>query len=254
MHLAAKSADASHAAVSRTLRRLPDTAFRAPFETLRGDCKRRRARVLALDDSIISVPQSFRKHGFKTYHGNRFGQRPVGLLSALIDTGTREVVDNRNERQHARTLFFSASPGDIILVNRGYFSRGLVQAADQASIKFFMRVKKNACLSVARFCTRPVARNRKVRAAPCEVGSVACRILGARHDVVRGKYYVFLTNATGSACEVASTYRRRWKVETWFRTLKHTLGFTNLQTTSTKVFRLNQDILQTPLARYPLSV
>ena len=248
MHFAAKSADASHAAVSKALRRLPDTAFRVPFETLRGDCKRRRARVLALDGSIIPVPQSFRKHGFKTYHGNRFGQRPVGLLSALIDTRTREVVDycwseNRNEREHARTLFSSASPGDIILMDRGYFSRGLVQAADQAGIKFVMRVRRNACLSVARFCTRPIARNRKVRAAPCEVGSVACRILGTRQDVVRGKYYVFLTNATGSACEVASTYRRRWKVETWFRTLKHTLGFTNLQTTSTKVFRLYLDAI-----------
>jgi len=119
----------------------------------------------------------------------------------------------------------------------------LRQAADQAGIKFVMRVRRNACLSVARFCTRPIARNRKVRAAPCEVGSVACRILGTRQDVVRGKYYVFLTNATGSACKVASTYRRRWKVETWFRTLKHTLGFTNLQTTSTKVFRLYLDAI-----------
>jgi len=47
-----------------------------------------------------------------TYHGNRFGQRPVGPLSALIDTRTQEVVnycwsENQNERQHARTLSFS---------------------------------------------------------------------------------------------------------------------------------------------------
>jgi len=121
-------------------------------------------------------------------------------------------------------------------MDRGYISNNLVQAADQAGIKFVMRVRRNACLSVARFCTRPIARNREVCAAPCEVGSVACRILGTRQDVVCGKYY-----ATGSACEVASTYRRRSKVETWFCTLKHTLGFTNLQTTSTKVFRLYLD-------------
>lgn len=229
----------TEAAVSRAFRKLPPGTFDYIRKTV-FDTGRLGGRVFALDGSVVKLPPALRQQGFQEYHrrpvmADRASANPIALLSALVDVNTREIVDfrwseKRNERTHADELFLSAKPGDIVIMDRGYFSKHLLRLADALGIRVLFRMAKRACVEVVKFLQRP---RRQMSIREAEVDRVRCRLV---HFRACGSAFTCLTTARMTAREVADAYRKRWAVETWFRSMKSDLHVKRFRTTSSAVF------------------
>lgn len=260
-------AGASDSGMSKALRRVPANTFQRIFKKLLatglkqykegpGTCGvRQKPRVLALDGSVVHVPDGFRAQGFNAYHRNRTS-RPIGLLSALVDVETRQLVNYewgkvRNERAHALCLFRQLGRGDTVIMDRGYFSRPLLQEANRLQIKVLFRVKHKACREVME-CIDRIERTRSRFAKIAHVGNVRVRIFSFR---ARGSSFHCLTNDNKrSTRDMQDLYAKRWSVESFFRSLKtgmHLREWVSIQTTSPVVFK---HILDCALLHYAVSL
>jgi hypothetical protein len=214
----------------------------------RYDEERRRSqpRVLALDGSVVHVPRCFERDGYSTYHRfqGREGSRPIGLLSCLVDVETREVVaykwgERRNERAHAAELFRRVDPGSLIIMDRGYFSEHLLCTADSLGIKVLFRVRSNANGQIRNFTSQRfvAGSRRRRRCTDVEIGGVHARLFQYR---AQGTTFTCLTTSRLALQHLAELYRKRWSVETFFRSWKGVLRFKHRvshDTTSPLVFK-----------------
>lgn len=245
---------ACSSAVSRALRKVPENAFGSVFQELRThrqqiDGTRKRPRVLALDGSVVYVPRSFQRYGYRSYHRrevqpDRRGARPIGLLSCLVDVETRELVaykwgEKRSERVHAAELFQSVGSGNLVVMDRGYFSQQLLSIADAAGIKVLFRLRSNANKETKQFISsQPVAGSRRRRTSKTvDVAGVRARLFQYR---AQQTVFTCLTTSRRTTRQLMELYRKRWSVESWFRSWKGGLRFKHRvshNTTSPTVFR-----------------
>lgn len=167
----------------------------------------------------------------------------MGLLSALVDIETRRLHDYRwsthfNERTHALELFRSLRPGDAVVMDRGYFSRELLKTADRLGVKVLFRLKRDAIRQVTAW-TKGASGRRLPRTRHLDIAGVPCRLFCFR---ACGTRFLCLTTMNKPVNQLRDTYRLRWRVETFFRSLKSNLHFRNLRTTSAECFAHILDI------------
>jgi len=91
-------------------------------------------RVFALDGSWIRLPPSFAS----TQHKQK-GSNCLGLLSVLMDVRTKQTVEwrwgGKNVRNHALSVLEFLRPGDVVIMDRGYFYECLLQQASLRKVK-----------------------------------------------------------------------------------------------------------------------
>ena len=186
---------------------------------------------------MVPVPPSLRAAGFRSRSRASLGQRPLGLLSALVDVESRRLHDYRwgphfNERAHALELFPSLRAGDTVVMDRGCFSRELLRAAHRLGVRVLFRLRSNALGEVIEWTTR-AAPSRLPPTTDVEIAGAPCRLSAYR---AHGARFICLTTARGPVRQLKELYRRRWRVETFFRSLKSDLRLRNIRTTSAACF------------------
>jgi hypothetical protein len=133
-----------------------------------------------------------------------------------------------HELEVARALSFT--PGDLVLLDRGYVDFTWLYALHQQGVGFVTRLPGNIRYGVVQ--ENPVPVDSPVRADQIVRLSTAysrahypeaLRLVHYR-DPDTGKDYVFLTNRPDlTALAVADLYRQRWQIETFFRWIKQNL-------------------------------
>ena len=215
---------------------------RAAGPTLRSYMPRIRGhRLVAIDGSWISVPNS--KVLRKTLGIHRFGptrlsmKRPQVLLVVLTDALTRMPIarvvlpGSGSERAAAKVLLQHLRSDDILLADRGFQGREVLQAVQATGCRYILRVSGGTAVWRE---FRGLQRQR-IRDARIAI-TVDKQVIEVRHIRVSGgpgrprknskrETQFFLTNlpSTWSVKRIGSVYAARWGIETMFRELKCTL-------------------------------
>ena len=161
------------------------------------------------------------------------------LLDA--DAGTPQELQVTSGQVHelevARQLSFT--PGDLLLLDRGYVDFAWLFSLHQQGVGFVTRLPCNVRYQVVQ--KNPVPADAAVLADQT-IRLTTARSRGRYPETLRlvqyrdpetGKEYVFLTNRPDlSALAVADLYRQRWQIETFFRWIKQNLKIKTFYATS----------------------
>jgi len=193
-------------------------------------------RLWAVDGTDLLVPEDL-WHVFGAHRirqGEGFAQ---AHLLVLYDLASRVPVACRlsqcdpDERQRAGRLFGTLAPGDLLLIDAGFYSIGVFADLDRRGVKFVVPMRKNGqphCLQA--FGPQDglysiAASNQHWKDHPAVPRQLTVRIVTVHRKGFRPRRLVtnLLDAQAFPAEEIAQLYHRRWHIETFYRELKHTL-------------------------------
>ena len=257
---AAPSEEAFVQARARLLRVLPGyfTALLAVLgEAFESDARRRGLlywnglRLLALDGTCITLPRWKRLGEHFGYARNQRGTprpqaRMVMLLLAAVRMPWRYELTPRGQGEStvAGRLLAHVRPGDLVLMDRGFFNFGLFRQVQEAGGFFAIRRRKWLRLRTLRRLSphervvrwKPAARRWKGQTIDLRVidyhvkgfrrGAVVTNLLDEKH--VSREQFLGLGASEAWATErdyreglyQSGLYHRRWQIETAFREIK----------------------------------
>jgi hypothetical protein len=227
-------------------------------------------RLVAIDGSWITVPNS--KVLRKALGIHRIGprrrnmKRPQLLLVVLTDALTRMPIarivlpGDGSERTAAKALLRHLRTDDILLADRGYQGRELLQAVHATGCRYILRMPGG----VGAWRDFRGLQRRRVRDAACVI-TLAGHAVKLRHLRVSGgpgrprtnskrDTQFLLTNlpTPWSAKRIGALYAARWGVETMFRELKCTLegGGLHARTVAGVIQELDARCIHLTIAAY----
>lgn len=131
----------SAAAVCKARQKIPTGVFKQAMQSIQRNDSR---NIYAIDGSKVHVSPILAAQGFKTYMTNnkqvpRPAKRTMCMLSSMVNVKTGCCMDFRvtkhfNERKAAIKLFESVKPNDVLLFDRGYFSKEIVEQMNKKGI------------------------------------------------------------------------------------------------------------------------
>ena len=203
------SCDFSHTAFTKALNRCPEDVFHSMYRRLVGSTTR--SRVLAVDGSRIPLT--------KSQTGTRAGRTrstPMGLLSAIYDVNTKVIValdfsEHYDERSALKRMTTYVKAGDILVMDRGYFSEDLVALLYSQGIRFVFRMKDKVGTKKFKSIGNNIYRTTKhtpVVITKYNAGGTLFRVLHSMKI---------------SATQAKNIYKQRWDIEEVFKTLKCTI-------------------------------
>jgi hypothetical protein len=208
------------------------TALRAvPAPSFRGH------RVYALDGVRVDVPDTSRNARAFGRPGSTGKSRPFPQLLLLVLSAVQtrclraaSIHPSRTgERQPALRLLDLLQPGDLLLLDCGFYSVQFLEELVRRGISYIVRLpaslKNIQPLAEPRWfeiCTRYLPEGKKRRKKG------PSRVIRIQGHVVRytakGKSARLLTNLRLRPREIIDTYRRRWEIETAFDEIKTHVG------------------------------
>ena len=194
-------------------------------------------RTFAIDGTRMNLPRPLAETGYPLPNAN--AHYPQGLVSCLYRLETKTPVDfslsaNADERAAARAHLDALSPGDVVVVDRGYFSFVLVHAMVSRGLHPVFRLQRNSAAVFDDFIdgdrddalVRVVPKEdalRKLRAAfpgkrfdPVELRLVKC-------TAGENEYTVATTLADReryTRSDLSDLYHGRWGIEELYKTSK----------------------------------
>ena len=177
-------------------------------------------RVFVVDGTRINLPRSLQQDRHVRPSPN--AAWPQGLVSCLYRLHDRVACDfslcaGRNERKSALAHLSFCRPGDIVVYDRGCYSRAMLAAHENRNIRVVFRVRRKACSQVKAFFDSACTDRQTVLAAsgkdpePRTVRLVKCP----------GSDCVLMTTLLGgNACtpqQLADLCRQRWSIEEMYR-------------------------------------
>jgi len=217
-----ETCDFSGTAFQKAFRRCPESAFKHIYRGMTLESSQSRRRILAVDGSKIPLEKS--QTGFSGM--GRYKSVPCGLLSCMFDVNTKTIVDldfsdKCDERAALVRMLGSAKAGDVVVMDRGYYSDSLAHALQEQGIQFVFRMKKNVGHSTF---TR----------LGSDVYRTPASVVGAMTDyTLNGNRFRLFHSMRTPRRQARQLYKQRWDVEEAFKTLKCTVRL------NAKVYRVN---------------
>jgi len=193
-------------------------------------------RLWAMDGTAVNLPEDLWWH-FGAHHGSR-GYGPVqGYLVVLYDLHTRVPVRLRlgtveeKERPLAVKLLGPLGPGDLLLIDGGFYSILLFAILDRRGRKFIIPMRKNGRPKLIRKLGRNdgiyelQASKKYWKDVPGVPERMIVRMVTVQRPGFPDRRLVtnLLDPQAFPAQEIAAVYHERWHIETFYRDLKHTL-------------------------------
>lgn len=229
----------SNAAFSKARRKINPEAFRYLSEvsvrefygneeaihTFRG------FRVFAVDGTKLNLPNS--EELLEIFGSERFagGLQAQAQVSCMYDVLNDFIVDakiekfNTSERilaeEHLQNFSFHEPDRDLILMDRGYPSEGLLLRFEDKAYKYVLRTNKNEFFREVRMVSEPDA----IIERKCKDGRIL-RIRVVTVSLKNGEKETLLTNLFDKELkpeDFAEIYRLRWGIETAYDRLKNQL-------------------------------
>jgi hypothetical protein len=204
-------------------------------------------RFLAVDGSQMNLLKQIIEEDDKKFSLSKSKKFKKGLLSSIIDID-REIVINcsifnhENERKALEEQLKYIRKGDVLIFDRGYYSKELLELLLKKGIGFIFRMieKNNYCklLSTTNDLTTEIKIKKTkypLRIIKYTLESSKQRVKIYKKDVIDYEQYYLLTSLIDEEYTLdrfKELYHKRWKVETNFRYLKYyaSLGRINTKT------------------------
>ena len=111
-------------------------------------------RTFAIDGTKMNLPRPLVEAGYPLPNANT--HYPQGLVSCLYRLDTKTPVDfslsaNADERTAALAHLYALSPGDVVVLDRGYFSFVLLHAMVSRGLHPVFRLKRNSAAAFTGF-------------------------------------------------------------------------------------------------------
>jgi len=191
----------------------------------------------AIDGSGLRLPEELWPH-FGAHKGCRGDGPAQGHLVLLYDLHARTPVkmrlgpyDKAKERAFAPRLLSGLGAGDLLLIDRGFYSMKLFAYLDRRRLRFVIPMRKNG--KPKRLCRwgsddglyEIHASKRYWKNTPGVPEAMTVRIVTARRNGFSPRRLVtnLLDRDAFPADEIAAVYHERWHIETFYRELKHVL-------------------------------
>jgi len=194
-------------------------------------------RICGVDGTYVPLSLELQKSGFPTSKKNTYC---IGLISSLFDLNNKILINyrlctNHNERKGLIDQMKYLKPGDIIIMDRGYYSENLLFLLNDKGLHPIFRLKKSM-LVVKQIIEKGqtsmntnIVRNNK---------SIKFRIV--TYTINDNKYYLGTTIMNHTVSYFKDLYWKRWSVEINFRESKYLLSLNNIL--SRNQIKVRQDI------------
>lgn len=192
-------------------------------------------RVFAVDGSRINLPKGLQQEQYVRPSPN--AAWPQGLVSCLYRLHDRVVCDfnlcaGRNERKSALAHLPFNRPGDVLVYDRGYYSRTMLARHEDRELRVVFRVKRKANRQVKQFVDSEAVDEPVVLAA----GNKDAQDRTVRLVKCPGSDWVLLTNlmdaGTYTPRKLADLYHQRWSIEELYKQSKVAINVENFHAKS----------------------
>lgn len=197
--------------------------------------------IYAIDGSKIRVHLGFLKYGYKTRTCDssiRCSKRPLLMCSALLGIQTDTIVDytitkHFNERLEVYKLVQNLSIGDIILMDRGYFSSELYYYLYKKHFIPIFRLKCDANKTVSKFYRS----NKNNLFTYIKYNNEFIPIRYCKYYIEDNTYLIATTVNNLSNNKIKKLYNKRWRIEVAFKRLKSHLHINKIYSTSEFIYK-----------------
>jgi hypothetical protein len=205
---------------------------RGPVATIAAAGRWRGLRVVAVDGTLLAVPDTAANLAVYTRHrlGNGISGYPQLRLAALVACGTRSVIGAvfgpaaTGELEYARRLAVDLRTGMLLLGDRNFAATALLNHWAATGADLLVRCKSGRNLP-------PVARCRD-GSSLARLGALTVRVIDAEISIrtavgTHTGHYRLLTTLIDPgrypAAELVRLYHERWEIETAYAELKSTI-------------------------------
>ncbi|MDQ1647208.1 MAG: hypothetical protein QOJ50_3392 [Cryptosporangiaceae bacterium] len=222
-------------ALAKARRRIGPQPLAALFALIAGPAagspRWRGLLVCAIDGTTMSIPDS---PANLTAYGRQTGSHggsgyPLLRLLTIVACGSRTVIDavfgpiSTGETTCAPRLFRCLRPGMLLLADRNFAARDLIEQITATGASLLIRCKNGRNLPPVRYCPDG--------SWLAQLGQVTIRVIDAQIIVtLNGKHhtgrYRLITTLTDHqafpALDLITLYHQRWEIETAFLEMKST--------------------------------
>jgi DDE family transposase len=210
-------------------------------------------RILGTDGTFVYTVISLANEGVKKSNNNNCCKI---LVNVIYDVEKKipisyRLIDEQDERSLLKNQFNELKKNDIVIHDGGYYSAELLKKYIDNNInavfriskihdKLFKRNKNDIILPITRKRNNSKTFNKKrvVTNSDCP----KARYIKFYADIGKGKkaFYLCTTLMNYTAHEIIEMYRKRWKIETYFKSGKEDISLNNIKSKS--VNNVMQDI------------
>jgi len=231
----------SHVALIKARNKLPDNAFKDINTTLHSNILHKN-NIFAIDGSKVKMLKGKEKYGYTSRTNDqdvpRPAKNPICMLSALTGIQTDTIVNytitkHFNERQCVHELVKPLKKGDIVLFDRGYYSKDLYTFLTKSKLKCVMRIKKDANRTVKSFYN---SRKTQMLSYLIDDDGNKTKIRYTKKKI-DGSMFVMCTNIFNCKVDrIMELYKMRWRVELSFKRLKSHLFVNKIKALTEKMW------------------
>ena len=236
-------------------------AAREPEATFHG------RRVRAMDGVRMTVPDTARnaRAYARPHHEGPGRPRPQILVVMLDDVATHRIRAasihpcRTGERDPGLGLLAALSAGDLVLIDRGFYSALMVRELEKMGLEYVVRLPASVRPRVTRVLgpgdfeveiathyrrERPRRGNRRRWESASQEISVRARMIEYRIDGARGVVRLLTNVRDVPASEIAGLYHWRWEIELGFDEIKTHLASARHGSQDTPVRSRSPDLVE----------
>ena len=182
-------------------------------------------RIIGVDGTYIPLSINLKKYGFPCTTTNTFC---TGLISSLFDLDRKVVINyrlrkNHDERKALISQLKYLQPGDILIMDRGYYSCDLLFLLNKRKIQVIFRMKKNMLMIKQIIEKGQTSMNTTIYHQGI---SLKFRIIV--YEINGNNYYLGTTIMNHKVEYFKNLYWQRWNIETHFRESKYLFSLSNI--------------------------
>ena len=221
--------DFSHVAMIKARKKIDPSLFYSINKTLHKKHESLNNNIFAIDGSKVHVPHNFIEKGYFTRTCNKVekrpAKRPLIMLSALTGIFSDTIVDytltkHFNERACVIPLIKNLKKNDIVILDRGYYSKEIFSTFYNLKIDCIMRVKKDANKTVKKFYNS----NKTHLISNIFYNEQIIPIRYVKYKIDNSIFIIATTLFDYSIKKIKDIYKLRWRVELSFKRLKSYLN------------------------------
>lgn len=174
-------------------------------------------RIIAVDGSKVNLLSVLGNNN--DYKLSKNGNYSTALISSLYDIENKipinyEIFDKFNERESLQTQLKNVRKGDILIMDRGYYSAQLLNSLKMKGISFIFRMKKNS-----KFITELNKENKFDYNTHFIYNENKFKIRIIKYSINNQSYYLAtdILNKNKDINYFKDLYNKRWNIETDFK-------------------------------------
>ena len=194
-------------------------------------------RIIGVDGTYIPISINFKEDGFRVSKKDTYC---IGLISSLFDINKKLVINynlcsDSNERNGLMNQIEYLRKGDILVMDRGYYSKKLLIFLNKLEIDVILRMKDNLLI-----VKKMIKKGQTSMITKINYNNETIRFRIVTYKINNKDYYLGTTIMNKTVTYFKNIYWKRWSIEINFRESKYFLSLGQLL--SKNINKIQQDI------------